>query len=872
MQQPKPHVVSPARSIPETIPDTTVADSQSQHHRGEALGALELVPSLSQAEQVTTGDHAEVTTTKSRSGIEPSTPVGSSRVDQEQASLSQTIAETVEANSLEFVDIEEISISPRNLPTSLDNSQILAADISDVDRGTQIQVAADTFGEEHQAPQKFGDRDSQPSLAEHSISEDGQFPFHYQRPIRDLQHQTPLRPASAQEDCINSSQHSADHSAPLTTQVGQALTGPGQIQRTALSDSLFDPPHQPVHSQAQDDNLSISLVRSARSPSPQDPPCALEIREQNAQVVPLEVVQSTQEENTPHSIRTAIEKEYSTRDRASSESRHDSSQETPGRLSSFPDHNLSPVPYPSSYSLRTQASKLPSRPCTPVPSSSTMANESTADAIKRQMEEALAKQKAENPYTPKRRNNTSSATPSATTSATAPEGSTASQTSKLLRTAEQEGTRSPSAVPDRSPAVQVPTSLRTVASAPVIPQEPPPQDETPAAASAAPSEPAEAEDVAEDAAENVAEAEDAAPAESSVPDVPPSAGSDQMDLSDADDEENDDDNESLLNDDLQLSWGEFVVPLYIQGRQSDMYSQYIASKKEILEQFLEDPRSVDPISQVEEILSYLRAIETHIDLVFAEADSGSSSKEMSATQLEHAAQFGMENSTKFRFLHELFNQLRDTDTHIVIVTEEDDDALYAILETFCRANKVHFDIPRRGEFGESKGGMNVSIVPQTGCPIMRFSDIIICLDGIQDATEIRERFWAQSTERAFVPIIHLVIPRTVGHIERYVSPNLGPVERMHTILASLAHMREDIGKPIVETTPRDAVCAALICAWLKDTSEDSEFDWPIPSIGSIKDVIEYQTQQSQPLVNSPVPERVKRPLVSIVTKAHRNLR
>ena len=291
-----------------------------------------------------------------------------------------------------------------------------------------------------------------------------------------------------------------------------------------------------------------------------------------------------------------------------------------------------------------------------------------------------------------------------------------------------------------------------------------------------------------------------------------------------------------------------------------------------MEQFLEDPRSVDPISQVEEILSYLRAIETHIDLVFAEADSGSSSKEMSATQLEHAAQFGMENSTKFRFLHELFNQLRDTDTHIVIVTEEDDDALYAILETFCRANKVHFDIPRRGEFGESKGGMNVSIVPQTGCPIMRFSDIIICLDGIQDATEIRERFWAQSTERAFVPIIHLVIPRTVGHIERYVSPNLGPVERMHTILASLAHMREDIGKPIVETTPRDAVCAALICAWLKDTSEDSEFDWPIPSIGSIKDVIEYQTQQSQPLVNSPVPERVKRPLVSIVTKAHRNLR
>lgn len=870
-------VISPTRSIPETIADTTVVDSQSQHQGIAAPGSLELVKSLSQAGQVTTQDQGEsesVQETYARAS--PPTEQNKSSTGlrqqlQEHVSQTQTTTEAAEKGPLEFVNIEEIPVSPRNSTAFLSDSQTPQTGRREPD-SDPLPIAAGPSGEVTQPDvvQQLRGRDttsSQPSLAEHPVANDDQSPFYSQYPISDFAQQAHSPKLASEPDyriagC--SSHQPAGVSATLEAQNSQALlTGPGAPNKTT-SDPSYNPPHElvalPLNSQVCDNNLSKQPVTSkpVRSLSPASeadpgPSYCLEEREQNAQVVSLEAVLSTQED-TADDIRITIEKDYAG-DRANSESRHDSSQESPERPSQPLDNSSSPVPYPPSYSLRTQEAQAPPQPYTPVPtsSSSSMAGESTADIVKRQLEEALAKQLTENPFVPRKRANR----PSTGASVSAAEvSSTPPKASRLLRTAEQDGTRSPSAVPDRSPAMQVPTSLRTVAYAPSVPQAASPQDETMASTSGAHSETADAD------------AEAAAATESAAPDVQPSAGSEDMDVSDADDE----DSESLLNDDLQLAEQEFIVPLFIQGRQSDMYSQHIALKKEILEKFLEDPHSVEPISQVEEILTYLRAIETHVDLVFAEAGSGLLNDEMSMTQATHAAQFGMENSTKFRFLHKLFHHLRDSDMqkHVVLVTEKDDDALFNILETFCEAKNINYNMPTRGhrtDPTEVEGELQVTIIPSNAAPVMRPADLIICLDGFQDARQIRKKNWARSPEREVVPVIHLVIPRTVGHIERYIAPSLGPVERMHTILASLAHVRPDIGKAIDEDTPRDIVCASLVAEWLMDTTEGAEQSWPIPSIGSIKDVIEYQTQLSQPLANSPVPERLKRPLlVSIVTR------
>ncbi|KAF2025509.1 hypothetical protein EK21DRAFT_76254, partial [Setomelanomma holmii] len=412
-----------------------------------------------------------------------------------------------------------------------------------------------------------------------------------------------------------------------------------------------------------------------------------------------------------------------------------------------------------------------------------------------------------------------------------------------------DGTRSPSTVPDRLPAPPAPTSLRTIALTQSVPQPAEEAREEPAGRLS--------EDVPD---QPVQIAKPAVPAiVTTHPTVPEASSSDDEELMDVSDD--DDDTASLLNDDLSLAVEEHVVPLFIEGRQSDMYSAYIKQKQELLNGFIMDPQGFEPLAQVDEVLSYLRAIETHIDLVFAEAQDVSEDAMSKGTQIKFAAQFGMENSTKFRFLHLLFHALRDQQKHVVLVVEENRDSLFNIIETFCEANFIDYNMPTKGRRADPatvEGSLSVSVLPDNTSPNLRPADVIICLNGVQDATQIRTKNWAANPEVEVVPVLHLVIPRTVGHIERYLSSSLDRRDRIHTILASLGQMRDELGKPIDEDTPHALIAAAQVANWLTASPKDKGV-WPLGSIGSVKDVVEYQTQMSQTSATSPPPERAKRP-------------
>ncbi|KAF1941056.1 hypothetical protein EJ02DRAFT_455497 [Clathrospora elynae] len=858
--------ISPARSIPETIADTTVADSQSQRiedPRG-IPDTLEFIETPSQAVQTPNKDEDEdeqQSATQAESQREDSELVvlrqATESASQPTQSPSQLITQPAPRQQDERVSQEQ------TLPALAESASHHPADASE-------DNAQFSFHSQHPVPQFQLPR-------QHSLQA-----FAHKRSITKTPEsaaaglgvrQSPARhseetPVSASPERPDTTIPTASHCTSQLQQTQAALLQ--QIQQQDDDDLLnefLEPEYtrglSPIVQLHQEpsttiiapsvhasQNVTEEIVQhrdiAIHSQPPQSTGQSTESREQNAQVVPFEVDLSTQEDTT-ESIQPTVEKEY-TAHRASSESRHDSSQETPERLLRSIDNSCSPIPHPPNHSLRTQDSKLPPRPFTPIPTSSLsiMANQDTGDEVARELAELLAKRRAENPFTPRSRINRSSFTPSVI----APGASSAVPTSarRLLRTSEPEGTRSPSAVPDRSPAAQVPTSLRTVAFAPSssVPRAASPQD-TPVmtSMSGARSEPAEAE-VTVTAEESIL-----------LMEVQATTDPDGEELGDADNE----DNESLLNDDLQLDDQEFIVPLFIQGRQSDTYIQHITHKKDLLVQFLNEPSSINPLSQVEDVLAYLRAIETHIDLVFAEAETDD---EISITQIEHAAQFGMENSVKFRFLHTLFHNCRDLKEpkHIVLVTEKDNNALFNILETFCQANYINYVMPtknRQADLSHAEGNLLVTILPGDASSIIRPPHLIVCLDGVQDATQIRKKAWGKSPGGK-VPVIHLVIPRTVGHIERYISPTLDNRKRMHTILASLQHVHHDIGKPIDEATPGDTECATCVATWLKEIDKNATLAWPLPSIGSIKDIIEYQTQMSQTSTTSPAPERAKRPL------------
>tara|TARA_R110002003_G_scaffold1640_1_gene23350 strand:- start:1174 stop:5781 length:4608 start_codon:yes stop_codon:yes gene_type:complete len=807
----------------------------------------------------------------------------------------------------------------------LSNVQTAASnlDSAPIEQSGEGQRHGETTGQSHtesgtEEPQRLtvlqpiGSQDQdQASLAEHSgADEPAQFPFHSQHPPhepRDLTQPSEngasreeigvtlvTDPTAATAEAVEQSQQQEapahdNASGPATTSSSTAAEGLLDLDELLVSSThpevsnsssellelevtqsqlLRAQPKEPA--QAEVEALVQSTYASHEteeesirhrdfafeSQPPRSTNQSTASREQNAQVVSHNNDLGTQED-AAESIRPTIEKNY-VAEQSSPDSRHDSSQETPDRQLSLSEHSSSPIAQPPEYSLGTVDSNVPGRPRTPILTSSIsiMASQDTGAEIERQMKESLLRRQAENPFTPKSRLKKSNFTPS---SAATPAGSPSIITSgrRLLRTgasptlAAAEGTRSPSTVPDRSPAPPAPTSLRTIAltHASQTPTTGEAREET-------------ARDVGEEPPVKVADVTTSnVPAIiTTQPTIPEFVSSEEEELMDVSD--NDDDTASLLNDDLSMAVEEHIVPLFIEGRQSDMYSAYIKQKQESLDGFLKNPQGYEPLAQVDEILTYLRAIETHIDLVFAEARAVTDDAMNPATQINFTAQFGMENSTKFRFLHSLFHAMRDHNKHIVLVVEEDNAALFNVIEIFCRANFIDYNMPvsgRRADPADVEGALLVSVLPCDTSPILRPADVIICLDGVQDATRIRTKNWAANPELKVVPVLHLVISRTVGHVERYLSSSLDKRKRIHTILASLAQMRGDLGKPIDEDTPRAPLAAAQVAEWLITSPVDRGI-WPLGSIGSVNEIVEYQTQVSQTSATSPPPtERSKRP-------------
>lgn len=917
---------SPAKSIPETIYDTTV-DSQSQRRRLVLQEHAEK-PSVSTAtektleanndlegqheSQVSTHieDQSQVDQTSLEHPAPPSFPAtlqaseavpsadrprpsedqgkyaGSHQETTAATDLSRRSSESVVGELVEKPGVEHRTKVTEHSPTE-EHTQELSVEV----QSTGVALVSET-GE----PQleQFGSQDiAEASPTEHSVPVlDGAGPSpnlsHYPQPdpldvAQVLTSQVALQVSD--ETAITDVPSVSATASAQTESAGAIPTETSAVGPTQVSPNDAPNASEPVHSehslvpstQTEDELLFTQFItpESARSRSPtiaqqtaveaetvvqstygtveqailrrdfavnSQTPYSTASRDQNAQVVPPPQDLSTQEETT-ESIRPSVEIEDQTNCSTPDSSRHDSSQDTPERSKSPAAPSTSPIAQPPRCSLPAMDSNVPPRPTSPIPTSSisVMATQSSGVDVKRQIEEAMAKAKQNASFTPTRllRRSNINATPSATvpTSGKTPDAKTSSN-GRLLGTcvspsiAATDGTRSPSTIPDRSPAPSAPTSLRTVAltRATNVPAEEIHEVET-----------AQAQD------DLAGEATTVVPAIVTTEPTVPEEPSDNEVMSDA----STDGTESLLNDDLQLDSEEHIVPLFIDGHQGDEYTNMVNHGKDLLDAFARDRDGFEPFAKIEELLSKFHALETHFDLFFEEAGRDG------ASQIEWERDFGKNTSAKFKFLHALFHAASDEEKHIVLIIENENESLLSIIETFCKACYVRYNMPTRNRQSSPewvKGNLLVTIFPSMMSPIIRPPDVIICLDGVQDAKVIRQKNWARHPNIEIVPVLHLVISRSVGHIERYLSSSLNQRERAHTIVACLGHMRSQLGKPIDEEMPRAPVTATLVAAWLG--ADEYPRDWPLGSIGSVKDVIEYQTQTSEA---PPVAERTKRP-------------
>ncbi|KAJ4373474.1 hypothetical protein N0V86_007614 [Didymella sp. IMI 355093] len=365
----------------------------------------------------------------------------------------------------------------------------------------------------------------------------------------------------------------------------------------------------------------------------------------------------------------------------------------------------------------------------------------------------------------------------------------------------------------------------------------------------------------------------AAAAAHSVPVAPspPAARDDIENMNDADgmnevddSDDYDDDDEDPYDDELKLDEEEYIVPLYIEGRQRDTYTEYIKQKEELLNEVLvHSPAPVEKLNEVDRALAYLKAIETHPDLTYAEAESATESESRSLADVQHGAQFGIENSVKFKFLGQLFDCIRNKTMHVVLLLDQDHNALFNIVKTFLVAGGYNFKMPNKSyQSTVSPDGLFITVFPKTMTPVLPVVNLIICLDGVQNAAQARQR--KAPAAGKIIPVLHLVIPRTVGHIERYILPATERRTCIETILAGLARTqaRNEVGNAIDIDTPSAGEAAQMITLWLFPEEDRESTEWPLPSIGSAKSLIEWDaTQQSvRSAASSPAPERTKRPL------------
>ncbi|KAF2742189.1 hypothetical protein M011DRAFT_481892 [Sporormia fimetaria CBS 119925] len=304
----------------------------------------------------------------------------------------------------------------------------------------------------------------------------------------------------------------------------------------------------------------------------------------------------------------------------------------------------------------------------------------------------------------------------------------------------------------------------------------------------------------------------------------------------------------LLLEDVNLLENEYIVPLSMGLRQKATYLQQIKHDMEALKGFNEDPEAFTDLTTISAVFEKLKNVETHTDFVFAEsADNGDT-------------MFDINSSSKFRFLKALLDALRDKDMHFVLVVKEGNEQLCGMVARFLQQNSVPYKYPKKPRRSwqpqKQVSPLRATLLTSALDGFVQPSDAIICLDGAR-TEDVRKEPWARSpmTPHALVPVLQLVIPRTVSHIELSMNPKLEGKERLHTIVACLAQIGSDVGRPLGDDDiPGPDETAALVAGWLVERGE-----WPLSSIHSVEDVLQFSSQSSDSQASTVQPSH-KRPL------------
>lgn len=299
---------------------------------------------------------------------------------------------------------------------------------------------------------------------------------------------------------------------------------------------------------------------------------------------------------------------------------------------------------------------------------------------------------------------------------------------------------------------------------------------------------------------------------------------------------------------LHLGPMEFVVPLGMNTRVRDQYISIMKYYHRSIEDSQKERISDDVLNRIRLMLDRLNRVTTHMDL-----DNGDETSQEDVPA-ENLAMWAMNCSEKFRFLHHLFDALRNKNLHLAIVAKT--GQLLDIVETFLKGNHVAYkrpDILSKSNPKHVKSRLEVTLLPsgiEGSTCLPGGANLVIALDGsfcAQDAQVMKLRTHVTNVGQ-LAPVIHLLIYNSAEHIDRCVATTLDSIDRLRRIVSCLTQAGDEVGQLLPDEISTPAA-AEEVAAFVE--AGGLAHNWTFPAIRPIEDIVVIEYTQGMDTLTQP---------------------
>ncbi len=300
---------------------------------------------------------------------------------------------------------------------------------------------------------------------------------------------------------------------------------------------------------------------------------------------------------------------------------------------------------------------------------------------------------------------------------------------------------------------------------------------------------------------------------------------------------------------------EFVVPLGMNTRVRDQYISIMKYYHRSIEDSQKERISDDVLDRIRLMLDRLNRVTTHMDL-----DNGDETSQEDVPA-ENLAMWAINCSEKFRFLHHLFDALRNRNLHLAIVAKA--GQLLDVVETFLKGNHVAYirpDILSKSNPKHVKSRLEVTLLPsgtEGSTSLPGGANLVIALDGsfsAHDAQVMKLRTHVTNVGQ-LAPVIHLLVYNSAEHIDRCISTTLESVDRMRRIVSCLTQAGDEVGQLLPDETSAPAA-AEEVAAFVE--AGGLAHDWTFPAIRPIEDIVAIEYTQGMDALTQPGPASAQR--------------